>query len=170
MAHFETTGFDGLELSLEELADIPESVFQEMLMAEGEIFADAQRKKIREIFPEGTGTLEKSIKVHKKLRSTPSSKGFVRYVLVYPDGIHGSYNRKLVKKTYKRSKHGRTYDVGGDVKEVTNNDVGFIHEFGAPKKGIPAKQWMRTANEECADEAVGAAANVYSNWLDGLGL
>ncbi len=180
MANFDTRGFEGLELSLEELADIPEDVLQEMLEVKGEVIADAQRKKIREMFPNGSGTLAGSITVFKKMRSAGSifdtgggftgTKGVVRYILVYPAGKHGEYRRKEKTKVYKNSKHGRTYTVGGDVKDVSNNDVGFVQEFGAPRKGIVPKQWMRAANEECVDEAVAAAAKVYGAWLDSMDL
>ncbi len=48
---------------------------------------------------------------------------------------------------------------------VPNIEVGFIHEFGALKRHIKASKWMKSANDECADEAVEAAEKVYDNFL-----
>ena len=159
MAEFKATGADDLELSLQEIAEIPDNIVQDMLAAAGEVVVAAQKRMIMRLGLVDTGKLLNSIKPFaKRSRGKP-------YVLIYPSGKHGSRNRRLVTKTYKRSKHGRTYTVGGDIKEVTNAEVGFILEFGAPKKGIRAKQWMRKANEESADAMVEAEFTVYDRWL-----
>ena len=55
------------------------------------------------------------------------------------------------------------------AKPPTNNDVGFVWEFGAPKRGIQPRQWMRTANEESADDVVAAEFKVYDDWLKSKG-
>jgi hypothetical protein len=67
------------------------------------------------------------------------SRGFSHSVDVYPQG---------------------TRDDG-----VRNAEVGFILEYGAPKKHIPASNWMEQANEGCADKAVEAAGAVYDEFL-----
>lgn len=168
MAQFNAQGIEGLELSLKEFAEIPDDVVEEMLDAASEVVVAAHKQKIQSLGLVDTGQLMNSIKAHKKAGS--KSNDFHRYVVVYPTGKHGSYNRKKVTKVYKNSKHGRTYDVGGDVKNVTNNDVGFVLEYGAPKRGIPAYQWMRSANEESADSVAGAEFAVYDKWLKSKGL
>ena len=48
---------------------------------------------------------------------------------------------------------------------VRNAEVGYIHEYGAPGRHIPAKNWMKTANEGCADKATDAAFEVYDEFL-----
>ena len=48
---------------------------------------------------------------------------------------------------------------------VRNAEVGFIHEYGAPGRHIPAKNWMKAANEGCADKATDAAFEVYDKFL-----
>jgi hypothetical protein len=68
-----------------------------------------------------------------------TTKGYSHAVDVYPQG---------------------TRDDG-----VRNAEVGFILEYGSPKKHIPASNWMAQANEGCADEAVKAAGAVYDEFL-----
>lgn len=82
-----------------------------------------------------------------------------------------------ISKTKIKRDHSRVYlhiyPKGGrpsSGKKVTNNDVGFIYEFGAPQRGILARQWMRIANENAADEAIRNAEKVYENYLNKLGL
>lgn len=163
MAKFNAQGIEGLALSFQEFAEIPDEVVEKMLDAAAEVTVKAHKDSIRAMGLVDTGKLLNSIEAHKKAGS--ARNGWQRHVLVYPTGKHGERHRKLVTKTYKRSKHGRTYTVGGDIKDVTNNEVGFIHEFGAPRKGIPAKEWMRTANEKCAAEVEQAEFAVYDEWL-----
>lgn len=57
------------------------------------------------------------------------------------------------------------YPQGTRSNGVRNAEVGFILEYGAPKKHIPASNWMEHANETCTDEAVNAAAAVYDDFL-----
>ena len=164
MARFDSYGLESLLVSIEELADIPGDVADEMLLAAGEVIQKYHKEEISSLGLVETGKLRDSVRVFLK------RSGFGRYVLVYPYGKHSEYNRRLKVKAYKRSKHGRTYTVGGDVQEVTNNDVGFLMEFGAPGKNIDPKQWMRLANEKGIDEAIDAESAVYSRWLNSKGL
>lgn len=143
MADFNEFGLDELLLSLEEVADLPDEILTRMLEAEGEVIADAQAKKIRELVPpDSTGQLTESVTINKKLRR----KNGARYITVYPQGV--------------RSKRGNA------AQNITNAEVGFINEYGAPGRGIDAKQWMRLANAESEDAAGDAAAKVYHGWLD----
>lgn len=159
MVTFSTNGLDALILDISELANTPEAVIDEMLMAEGEVVKRYQQSEIVSQGLVDTGLLRDSIQVFKKGSSDK------RYVLVYPYGKHGEYNRKEKTKTYKNSKHGRTYTVGGDVKETTNGEVAFMMEFGAPRRGIVGRHWMRKANKKAESEAVDAAAAIYDKYL-----
>ena len=76
-----------------------------------------------------------AIKVSAKVRRTSSA----RSVEIYPQGTRTDGTR--------------------------NAEVGFIHEYGAPGRGIPAKQWMRKANEQAEDAACTAAEDVYDDYL-----
>lgn len=166
MAKFNAEGIEGLCLSMQEFAEIPDDVVEAILEAGGKVVVEAQKQKISSLGLVKTGKLLKSIEAFSKV-GKKNSDWNRRYVLVYPYGKHGHRNRR---KIYKVSKRGRKYSYGGDVKTVTNNDVGFIHEFGAPKKGIKAKQWMRKANEESAEAMVKAEFEVYDQWLQSKNL
>jgi len=142
MAKFNATGIEGLSLSFQEFAAIPDEVVEEMLDAAAEVTVRAHKRKIRLLQLVDTGKLAASIRAFKKV------KGGKRSVVVYPYGKHDERRGK----------------------PVTNNEVGFIHEFGAPKRGIPAKQWMRKANEECAPEVEQVEFEIYDRWLKSLNL
>lgn len=169
MATFHAEGIDGLMLDLAAVAELPDDVIGEILDAGGQVVANAQKQELESLGLTKTRKLKDSIKVFKKVGRGYVGGGygepFKHYVLVYPAGKRGQRKRRKVTKAYKRSKHGRTYTYGGDIKDVTNAEVGFIHEFGAPHKGIPAKQWMRTANEKAADAMAAAELAVYDQWL-----
>ena len=77
--------------------------------------------------------------------------------------------RDSIDKTAVRSSGGsrylEVYPQGIRKNGVRNAEVGYIHEYGAPGRHIPAKNWMQNANEGCADETTQAAAEVYDNYL-----
>lgn len=164
MARYEAKGIEGLDL--EDFLSIPDDVVEEMLMAEGAVVKEAQKASLRNLGLVDTNTLADSIRVSPKVRKMND----MRYVLVGPYGPHHIYNRRRIVKAYARSKHGRTYTVGGGTAIATANDVGFVHEFGADGRGIKASQWMRLANEKSEDEATQAAYAVYDAWLKTKGL
>lgn len=140
MASFDEMGIDGLRLSLEELADLPEAVLLDMLKAGGEVVKRAQSSELAA--SARTHQLEQSISVSGRLkRDRAGTPG----ISVYPQGIR---------------RDGRT----------RNAEVGFIQEHGAPRRGIKPTQWMRKANAKAEEGAVRAAEKVYQDWLDGLGL
>lgn len=133
-----TTGLDDLIGSFDKLMDIPDEVQEAMLNAEADVVAAAQKAKLEELGLHKTGQLKKSISRKGKIEK----KGMRRYLDVYPQGIREDGTR--------------------------NAEVGFILEYGAPKRGIPASGWMKNANEECSEEAVEAAADVYNKFLEQL--
>lgn len=143
MAKFNATGIADLQFSMQEFAEIPDAVVEEMLMAGGEVTVAAHKKTIMAKGLVKTGKLMNSIKAVSKIGG--AKDGWKRHVLVSPKGRRG--NRNKVSSN------------------VTNAEVGFIHEYGAPKRGIPAKQWMREANETCADDVVSAELAVYDHWM-----
>lgn len=63
MAQFKADGIDGLALTVQEIAEIPEDVKRQMLTAGGEVAAEAQRRKIRALGLVDTGKLAGSITV-----------------------------------------------------------------------------------------------------------
>lgn len=164
MANFNVTGIDGLELSMEDVMELPEEVLLEMLRAEGEIVADAQRRKIQSLNLVDSGQMLESITVDKKLKSAGRYTGeSIRYIDVYPRGKRketGGSAQKATRK-FKRRRKGATERV----RDVTNAEVAFENEFGVPGRGIAATLWMLSANEGAADAAAEAAMKVYDRYL-----
>lgn len=143
MASFHTDGLDALELSFQEIAELPEETIQKMLLEGGDIIKKGQTAEVQSLGLVDSGILQKSISMEPKFR------GKNRRVVVNPKGVH---------------------HITTAGKKIYNNDVGFIHEFGAPHRHIPAKQWMRVANEKHINAAVDAEAEVYDDFLKSKGL
>jgi len=143
MAKMTYSGADELALSMKEVAELPDRIANDMLQAKGKIVADAQKKKITATILNrpSSGVLAKSVKVS---RMKTRKSGDERYVTVYPQGTH------------------HTTSTG---KKVSNNEVFFINEFGAPKRGIAAKGIARAANEESAPQANDAEFQIYDRFL-----
>lgn len=141
MGKMTVSGIDELMLSMKEVAELPDSVANDMLQAAGRIVADAQTHKVKSSLGVRTGALSKAIKVTPKIKTRKNGE---RYVTVYPKGTH---------------------HVNADGKKVTNNEVFFVNEYGAPNRGIAAKGMARAANAESADEATAAEAEIYDKWL-----
>lgn len=167
MAKFNATGIEGLALSMEQFAAIPDDVVEEMLEAAGRVVVQAHRSEISARGLVKSGRLAGSIEAISKAGSARND--FKRYVLVYPTGRHHTYQSRVVTKQYTRSKHGRTYTKGG-AKVVTNSEVGFVQAYGAPQKGIRATDWMNKANAKAAPEVEKAELAVYDRWLKSLNL
>lgn len=152
MAGIEYSSLDEFLKDLGEIAEIPDGVAEEMLQAEAEIAVEAQKQSAVEHGLVDSGQLVESIRADKKMRT----KGTARYVDVYPKG-----NRK--KRT--RYRTTRADKAARKSRPVRNAEVAFIHEYGAPKKHITAKKWIKKANDRAADRAVGAAAEVHDKYL-----
>ena len=168
MAKFNAKGIEGLELSMQEFAAIPDAVVEEMLDAAGTVVVRYHRSEISALGLTKSGKLLGSITAVSKAGS--SKNDWKRYVLVSPKGNHHTYQSRVVTRQYARSKHGRTYTRGGGAKVVTNSEVGFIQAYGAPKKGIRATDWMNKANEKAAPAVEAAELAVYDRWLKSLDL
>lgn len=153
MARF---GFSNGELSMAAIEEIPDPVVAEMLEQGALVTMKAHQDQIRKL------DLVDSAQLFKSLRAFPKvAKDGHRYTLVYPYGKRRNPKRKKLAYNRKNKKY--------HVVNMSNNDVGFVHEFGAPARGIPAKQWMQTANEEAADEVVEAEFKKYDEWLSSMG-
>ena len=169
MANITFIGDVDLGLSFEQIAEIPEDVVKEMVMAGAAITVEAQKAKLKELNIYDSNARAKQHLIdsvtafYKQGRGGNDGPG--RYAVVYPAGKRGVRKRKKITKVYKRSKSGRTYTFGGDIVDVTQAEVAFIHEYGAPRRGIPAKAWMQQANEGCANKVVEAELKVYDEFL-----
>lgn len=162
MARFNAKGIEGLSISFEQFQEIPDSVVDSMLAAGGKVIVAEQKRSAAALGLRRTGTFINSIQMFPKV------SGGKRYVLVYPYGSHHKYNSRVKIKTYARSKHGTTYTTGGGNKTATNNDIGFIHEFGG--HGNKARNWMKNANTRANDDMLNAMLRVYDDWLKSINL
>lgn len=140
MAYFDFTSLDELMEDLEAIADLPDAVAKEMLMAQAEIIAEAQQRAAVANGLVDTGQMKESIEVDSAIKTS----GLDRYVDVYPRGTRAD--------------------------GVRNAEVAFIHEYGAPGKHISAKAWIKQANESVAERADAAAMEVYNKYLQSKNL
>lgn len=141
MAEFGCAGLDDLMLSLQEIAEIPVDVQDEILGAQADVVVEAQREKVRAF-----GIYDGSSPVHvansiKKGR--PKTRRSGRVVYVTPMG----------SRTRGKSKRQKT----------RNAEILFVNEFG--KRGQAARPAVATANEESAEATTMAGFRVYDAWL-----
>ena len=88
----------------------------------------------------------------------------------------GRLAESISKGRIRRTKDGRSIQVvfkGGRVRgkkkptTISNEEIAFLNEFGTRR--VPARPFVQTANEQCKEQAIEAAAEVYDKWLDSMG-
>lgn len=139
----ETDGIDALLRDLMGVAVLPDSVAAEMLEAEAKVVVKSQQDSARKAGLVDTGKMIESIRPGKTVKASDGT-----YLDVYPQGTHHTY---------------RSRDSG--KKAVRNAEVAYVHEFGAPQRGIKATEFISKANAAAADEATAAAAEVLDKFL-----
>lgn len=155
MAGIKAKGIEGLQLSMQEVAALPESVVEKMLMAGGEIVVSAHKRQLASMGLVRTGTLQRSVASFAK--KSDGGTSWSRSVVVYPKGTHHKVaGRKQTQKANGRKSKSAT---------VPSSEVGFVLEYGAPKRHIKARKWMEKANETSADAVVAAEMQVYDAFL-----
>mgnify|MGYP006886751211 FL=1 len=144
MARVEFSGIDELSLSLKEVAELPDEVIDAMLDARADVIVEAQRESAKRMLvgPYAKGDTAKSIEKGK-----PKLRDGHRILYVTPTG-------------------SRKHSDG--AKPTRNAEIAFVNEYGT--RDIPARSFIRTANETCADAAVAAEFEVYSRFLEEKGL
>lgn len=141
MAYFETGDFESLMLDLQEPANLPDSVQEEMLEAGGKVLLEGQKATIRAMGIVDTGKSAASLELGDVKRG---SKGEMS-VYISPKGTR---------------RRGNT--------TTRNAEILFINEFG--KHGQPARPAIKTACEKYADKVVDAEAEVYDRYLNSKNL
>ena len=147
MPKVEIDGLDDLLLSFRELAQIPDEVVDNMLNAQADIAAAAQQEEAKKMLVGDyvTGTTALSIKKGKiKLKNGQ------RVLYVTPTGTRKRGKRKISK--------------------TRNAEIAFINEYGYPGRRIPARPFIRTANERTAAQQEKAALKAYDDYLKSKGL
>ena len=138
MADFGVSGLDELMLSLQEVAQLPEDIQDEMLNAQADVVLRAQQSAAQAI--KDTGQTARSLRKGK-----PKSKKGARSISITFSGSR---------------KRGKT--------STRNAEIAFVNEFG--KRGVPARNFIRSANERSAAASTQAAAIVYDQYLRSKGL
>lgn len=138
MAEFDVSGLDALMLSLQDVADLPETVQDAMLDAQADVVLQAQQSAAQAIAD--TGQTARSLR-----KSKPRTRKGVRSISIT---FAGSRKR-------------------GDT-TTRNAEIAFVNEYG--KKGVPARNFIRKANEQSAAASTQAAASVYDQYLQSKGL
>lgn len=124
---------------LENAADQVPELRTQMLHAEADVVEPALRSAISSHGLVASGTLRDSIGRSSRKKGT--------VLLVGPSGVHHRYIRK--------SGSG----------EVRSGHVGYVHEYGAPSRGIRPKKWMSGAVIAVTGKAVDAAEKVHDEYL-----
>lgn len=139
MANLSTSGLEELVGGFDAIAELPDEVVLEMLVAEAEVVAEEQKTAFSTAYTKGysKGITARSVTIGKKLKKTAEG----RAIYVYPKGTRKDGNKR------------RTADVA------------FVNEYGAATRNIPKRLTIRTANEKAADPALKAAAEVYDKYL-----
>lgn len=148
MANFSVSGLDEFMLSMQQVAELPDAVIDDMLKAGADVVAEAQRKEAATVLRGPYATGETALSIEKgrvKLRRDGS-----RIIYVTPTG-----NRKRGKRKGSKTR---------------NAEIAFVNEFGVPHRGIPARPFISVANEKSAAATTAAQAAVYNKFLESKNL
>lgn len=135
MPEISFSGLDSLELSMKEIAEIPDDVKDEMLQAQAAVVVPVMRARAQAYGLKDTGLMIDSIKPGK-----PKKTKTGRALYVMPQG---------------KRRRGQ--------KDTRNTEIAFIGEYGTKK--IKARPFMRDAAAAAAEQVEQAAFGVYNAWL-----
>ncbi len=135
MPEISFSGLDSLELSMKEIAEIPDDVKDEMLQAQAAVVVPVMKARAKAYGLQDTGLMIDSIKPGK-----PKKTKTGRALFVTPQG---------------KRRRGQ--------KDTRNTEIAFIGEYGTKK--VKARPFMREAVEATAEQAEQAALQVYDRWL-----
>lgn len=140
MAKLSVDGIDGLMLSLQEIAALPDDIAAAMLDAEAQVVEEAQIAEGMTMGVFDTGQTLRSIRRGRMKREKDGS----RTVYVTPTGTNDKGER--------------------------NAAVAFINEYGVPSRKIAPRPFIATANAKAAGPAVAEAEKIYDEFLKSKGL
>lgn len=152
MAEIDFKGLDEVTLSMQQVAELPDDVIDDMLIAGADVVVAAQRAEAEKLGKLGgyrnrgqtrdlsTGLTARSIKKGKI-----KVKNGQRVIYVTPVGTR---------------KRGKT--------TTRNAEIAFYNEYGT--KTIQARGFIRKANEDSAAATTAAQAAVYNKFLESKNL
>lgn len=154
MAKFNVLGFDAFAADLEAAKELSTDEVFSILEAGGAVVLRAMRQKLADLNYVLTGRLRDSIEVVRRpTRGDPA-------VLIYPRGKHHSYHGRDSK-----GRRGK-----GGIEAASASEVGFVLNYGAPSRGIPAFHWMEPAVEFSGPETTEAMQEEFNAILDSKGV
>lgn len=142
MARFEISGLGSIISGLWDMVESTPQLRHDILEAEADVIEPLLKRSIVDERLVRTGKLSKSI-VRTEKNNT---------IRLGPSGVHHLYTPS-----------GRRPNADGIAR---NGHIGYIHEFGVPHRGIPARKWMEKAVEKGKSAAYVAADKVYYSYLD----
>ena len=145
MGGFSVSGLDDLIRDLDTLADIPDDVTCDMLEAATDVLVDAQKRSAEKMLkgPYSVGLIKSGLTKKRPKRNADGFEQVITFEGFAPGRKGKADNRRIAT-------------------------IAFINEYG--KVNQPARPFIRTANDEKADEAAGVAAAVYDSYLKTKGL
>lgn len=153
MANIDFHGLDELRLTVQDVANLPESVQDEMLNAGADIVVAAQRAE--------AAKLGKSYRNPGQTRDY-STGGVAASIKKGKVKIDKDGNRVLyITPSGSRTRGGKR--KGKEPKKTRNAEIAFLNEYGT--HSIHARGWMRKANEQSAEASTAAQAAVYDRYL-----
>lgn len=171
MAKLQITGFEEAIDLLDHIANMPDEIIDEMLIAGGEVAAEALRYSTLKEGVFDTGQVYDSITLGKPRKD--------KTIGVYFKGLRAGASAPATKprksgapKEVTTEAEAQAYIDNLKSQSVRvrsrNADVAFINEYGAPDKNIPARQFVRKAQEDAAEPATEAATRVFDEYMDKL--
>lgn len=145
MATLEMTGITSLCNGISSLAKDFPSVGKAILNAEVEVMENQLKQSLSQSGLIRTGRLRDAV------------SGDVRE--------YGSRLRSVVGPTgehHKYSPSGKNPKADGIAR---SGHIGYIHNYGVPSRGIPAREWAEKAVEKGQGPAMDAAEKVYDEFL-----
>jgi HK97 gp10 family phage protein len=124
------------------------------VISDMEKHSTAAEKAIPEMLKAGAEILAKAQKAEAQAMKIRDTGDFI--ASIKPTGI---------KKDKDGNSYVDVYPQGKDRKGTRNADKGFIAEYGTSK--IPARPWMRTANEKSAEEVTTAEKEIWDKYKGG---
>lgn len=143
MAKVIAHGIDETGEMISRLANAPDKVIEDMLVAGASIVADAQKK--RAVTDLAGPYNKKEVANAVYIKKTTTDK-------------HGNKCKYIIFRGERKQKSGNQRYAA----------IAFVNEYGAPDRGIPARPFIRHAIEESANEAFRAMERVYDDFLDSI--
>ena len=153
MAKFSFNSMDEISASFEQLANITDADKMSVIMPAARYLLEHQREKILSLFTQRTGDLANSLAIQEK----SDDSGAFAYIF-----LKGKHRGSSTGK--RKRKDGRS----NGKYSGTNNEVGYILEYGSPR--IAATHWMENANEEAEDDIIQIQQEAWGDLITTKGL